>query len=385
MNKYKIWKFGLAVALALTLGLAGCGGGGGDVAANPDTDGDGIPNAVDALPNDATRFVDNVTVQLTGLTPPAASFSAATAVNNSGKVVGYSQDAAAIKAVRWAVNATTGTTGATETLNPLAGAANTYSAAYAINNAGVTVGETESGANIFVAASWAADGTTATALPLTGAAAPAAAYGINNAATAQIVGEAMFGGRQHAVLWNSATAAPVDLGILPGGTFSAAYAINDNGLVVGEADIAGGATHAVAWSVSAAGVKTLGPIDLGVITVADAASVAFDIDNSGRVVGESEDQAGVAHAGMWTLNSTLQPAEKTDLGANGSASAINNTNRIAGHLGATSLATVWDTQKTTLPNSAVVETAFSQATGLNDSNLVVGVQGTRAFVALPKK
>ncbi len=368
MKEKRIWKLGLAVALAMALGLAGCGGGGGDAPAP-------------AIPD---QFIDNVTVPLTGLTAGGGGFSAATAVNNAGKVIGYSEDATAIKAVRWSVNATTGAVTAPETLSPLAGAANTYSAAYAINTAGVTVGETESGANIFVAAFWAANGTTATSLSLTGAAAPAAAYGINNAAAPQIVGEATFGGATHAVLWNSATAAPVDLGLLIGGTSSSAYAINDNGIVVGEATTAAGVTHAVAWSVSSAGAVVLGPVDLGVITVADVGSVAFGIDNTGLVVGESETAGGVIHAGMWTLNSALQPAAKTDLGANGSASAINNANRIVGHLGAASVATVWDLRKLTVPNAAVVETTFSQATGVNDNNLVVGLQGTRAFVAVPK-
>jgi len=385
MKKYRIWKFGWAIGLALSLALAGCGGGGGD-AANPDIDGDGIPNTVDALPNNPSVFVDNVTVLLAGLTPAGGGFSASTAVNNAGKVVGFSENATAeIKAVRWTVNAADGSASAPETLAPLAGAANTHSAAYGINTAGVTVGETESGANNFVAAFWPAAATTATVLSLTGATAPAAAYGINNATTPQMVGEATIGGTLHAVLWNTSTATPVDLGLLPGGTFSAAYAINDGGLVVGEADNANGAIHAVAWRVSPAGAKTLGPVDLGVITVADVGSVAFDVDNSGRVVGESETQTGVVHAGLWTLNgATLVPATKTDLGTDGSALAINEVNRVAGYLGATSVANVWDTRQTTLPNAAVVETTFSQATGLNDGNLVVGLQGTRAFVAVPK-
>src|SRR3990172_8754548 len=115
MKQDKIWTLCWAVALALTLALAGCGGGGD--APNPDTDGDGIPNGVDALPNNPALFVDNVTVQLAGLTPAGGGFSSATAVNNAGKVVGFSENATAeIKAVRWTVNAATGAASAPETL-----------------------------------------------------------------------------------------------------------------------------------------------------------------------------------------------------------------------------------------------------------------------------
>ena len=290
-------------------------------------------------------------------------------------------------AARWTVNATTGAASAPATLNPPAGG--TYSAALGVNTAGLTVGASESGAggNI-VAAFWpagAASGAAATVLPAGGFPGPSSAYGVNNLTTPQIVGEATTtAGNHHAVLWNGTTGAPVDLGILPGGTFSAAYAINDGGMVVGEAD-ASGVTHAVAWLVTTAGARTLGPVDLGIITVADVRSAAYGIDSSGRVVGESENAAGEIHAGMWTLNpATLVPTAKKDLGANAAAYAINEADRIAGRLGTTDVATVWDTRNTALPNRAVPETSFSQAFGINSGNLVVGLSGTRAFVAVPK-
>ena len=381
MKKNKFWKFGLSVFLVMTMALTGCGGGGGD-AIPPDTDGDLIPNAVDAVPNDGTRFVNNVTVALTALSP--AGFSTATAINNSGKTVGYSENAAGeIKAVRWTVSVTGGVvTAPVTTLAPPAG--NTHSAAYGINTAGVTVGESED-VTVIRAAMWpATDGAAATLLPLTGAAAPASAFGINNIGAGQMVGEATIGGALHAVSWHTATSAPVDLGILPGGTFSSAYAINDNGIIVGEGDVAGGAIIAVAWRVSTAGVKTAGPVNLGVITNGDVASVAFDVDNSGRVVGESQTAAGVVHAAMWTLSETLVPSARTDLGANGVAYTITEGTRIAGNLGTTDMATIWDTQNTKLPNDAVAQTTFSQAFGLNAGNMVVGLQGTQAFVAVPK-
>jgi probable HAF family extracellular repeat protein len=337
---------------------------------------------VDAVPNDGTRFVNNVPVALTGL---GGGFSAATAINNSGKTVGYSENAAGeIKAVRWTVSVTGGVVSKPiTTLAPPAG--NTYSAAYGINTAGVTVGESEDVTTIRAAMWPAADGAAATFLSLTGAAAPAAAYGINNIGTGQIAGEAMIGGALHAVCWNTATAAPIDLGLLPGGTFSSAYGINDGGVIVGEADVAGGAITAVAWRVSAAGVKTAGPVNLGVITNGDVASVAFDVDNKGRVVGESQTAAGVVHAAMWTLAETLVPSARTDLGANGTAYAITDGTRIAGNLGTAEAATLWDTQNTKISDGAgPATTTVSQALGINAGNMVVGLHGTQAFVAVPK-
>ncbi len=376
MKKYIIWKFSLAALLALTMALAGCGGGGGGSAANPDIDGDGIPNTADALPNDPTRFAGSTTVLLAGIT--GGAFNTAMGINNNNQVIGLAENAATeVKAVRWNVNATTRTASAPVTLEPLAG--NTYSAAYGINDAGVAVGESASGADT-VAAFWPAGGTTATALSLTGFTVPAAAYHINNAG--QAVGEATVGGLNRAVLWNNTAATPVALGTLTGGTYSSVYFINDGGLAVGEADNAAGATRAVAWLVSPLGAITAGPVDLGTLA-GHAASFALGVDASGRVVGESETDSGESHATLWTINpQTLAVTARTDLGTGG-AHAINTTNRIAGHLGTPSLATLWDTRNTNLANGVSTGATFSQAFGLNNGNLVVGLSGTQGFVAVP--
>jgi probable HAF family extracellular repeat protein len=390
---------GLAIlCLSLALGACSGGGGGGSAAAGTpvvaaaDTDHDGVPDTADAMPNDATRFVDNVTVPLAGLNASGGGFTTATAVNNGGSVVGYAENAASeIRAVRWLVSASDGSASAPTPL-PAVDGGGTYSAAYAVNDAGLAVGESEAGTGVFVATAWDIDGT-ATALaasvsfPVAGR---SAAHGANNRATPQIVGEAStVDGALRAVVWNGVAGAPVDLGILPGGTFSSALAISNDGLVVGEADTATGVTHAAAWRVDANGAKTVGPVDLGIITVADVRSIALAVDSAGRVVGESEDRAGVVHAGLWTLDpTTLAPSAKSDLGADGSAAAINASNRIAGYLGSAAQASVWDTRNTGLPNSAVAETAASEAFGLNDGNLLVGMMatatGASAFVAVPK-
>lgn len=396
-----IFRRSALAILCLSLVLTACsgGGGGGDSAVAPvapvvaaDLDRDAIPDTADAMPNDATRFVDNVTVPLTGLAAAGAGFTTATAVNNGGNVVGYSENSAhEVRAVRWLVSAVDGSASAPTALPPAAGGG-TYSAAYAINNAGLSVGESEAAGGVFVATAWDAAGTptvlaASVTFPVAGR---SAAHGVNNRVTPQIVGEATtVDGALRAVLWHGVAGAPVDLGILPGGTFSSAVAISNDGLVVGEADTATGVTHAVAWQVNASGAKTLGPVDLGVITVADVRSIALGVDSAGRVVGESEDRAGVVHAGLWTLNeTTLVPSAKSDLGANGSVAAINELNRIAGALGSGGQPTVWDTRNLAMPNSAVPETVAGEVLGVNDGNLLVGMiataTGAGAFVAVPK-
>lgn len=390
-------RSGLAiVCLSLALGACSGGGGGGAPAATvvvaADIDRDGVPDSADAMPNDPAHFVNNVTVPLAGLTAAGSGFTTATAVNNGGSVVGYSENTAGeVQAVRWSVNATDGSVSAPTALVGVAGG-NTYSAAYAINHAGLAVGESAAASGVFVATVWNAAGTASAlaasvSFPVAGR---SAAHGVNNRATPQIVGEATnVDGALRAVLWHGVAGAPVDLGILAGGTFSSALAISNDGLVVGEADTASGATHAVAWRVDASGVKTAGPVDLGLITVADVRSMALGVDSSGRVVGESEDNTGVVHAGLWTLNaSTLAPTAKTDLGAVGSAAAINEANRIAGYLGSAVQATVWDTRNTAIADSAAPGTTAGEAFAVNDGNLLVGMVATAggadAFVAVPK-
>ncbi|MGB9376307.1 MAG: hypothetical protein WCB04_02225, partial [Mycobacteriales bacterium] len=57
-----------------------------------------------------------------------------------------------------------------------------------------------------------------------------------------------------AVLAPPASAAPpmppamIDIGTLPGGTTSGAYAVNNSGQVAGSANTASGQTHAIFWS-----------------------------------------------------------------------------------------------------------------------------------------
>ncbi len=387
MKRFRMILIGLLAALALT--LAGCGGGGGGgggggvgAVVNNDIDGDGIPNASDAAPDDANIFAA-FTGFLLDFLAPGSTFSAATDVTNSDMAVGYSDDAAAnIKAVKWTFDEAAQSSTVTQ-LDPLVG--NDYSAAYGANDGGMIVGESADGAD-FTAVIWDAGATTATALEK-GTLTTTAAYGANS--LGQIVGEGDDAGSTVALIWNTKTVAPAPLGNLSGGTTSSAYYISEGGVVVGEADN-GSETHAVLWTVDTAGTVTGGPFDLGKLNAGDLGSIAFSVNDLGEVVGESEASNGEIHAVQWTVDLvTGAVSAAVDLGLAGSDStayANNSINRIAGSdaRGGTALATVWDNRNPALPNPVLAGSAFSQAYGLNEANLTVGISGTQAFVAVPQ-
>jgi probable HAF family extracellular repeat protein len=106
----------------------------------------------------------------------------------------------------------------------------------------------------------------------------------------------------HAFLWSNGTM--TDLGVLGTGSmrnYSEAYALNDNGDVVGEADAATGIvyTHGVLW-------KNGGVTDLGVLP-GDNFSTAWGVNSNDQVVGTSGRGFVPMHAFVW------QNGQMTDL------------------------------------------------------------------------
>ena len=107
-----------------------------------------------------------------------------------------------------------------------------------------------------------------------------------------------------------ASAQLIDLGTLPGGSFSGAFAVS-NGQVVGNADTASGAEHAFSWT------QAGGMVDLG--TLGGSTSEASAVSN-GQVVGTTTNASGPdARAFSWT-----QAGGMVDLGTlpGGSASEV---------------------------------------------------------------
>jgi probable HAF family extracellular repeat protein len=108
-------------------------------------------------------------------------------------------------------------------------------------------------------------------------------------------------GPYHAFRWSNGTM--TDLGTL-GGNYSEAYAINKAGDVVGTADITKSSRdqHAFLWS-NASGTMT----DLGTLTGDDEYIYATDINNAGRVIGYTNNDAFTWYKGTMTDLNTLLP------------------------------------------------------------------------------
>jgi probable HAF family extracellular repeat protein len=358
--------------VAVSLGFViSCGGGG------------------DAPPAAPTTFQAVNLAQLA----PGSTFSAAAAINGTGKVVGTSEDATGnIKGALWTINPGTATASAAIALAPLAG--NNTSAASDINTGGTVVGQSQSGANT-VPVTWTVNPTTGavtagpTALGTFAAGTSGAAYAVTD--TGLIVGELQItaGGASHAVLWRPGVAAPVDLGSLAGN--SAAYSITSQGVVVGESDNPAGATVAVFWTINpTTGAITAGPTALAKLNADDAGSVALGINSSGVIVGEAELASGATHAVRWASPAAASVVtDMGNLGFNSSAAAINTAGNIAAwnsDAGGPAVAryAAGGANPKTFTRLLEDNATFSQAYDINDQGTVVGIFGSRALAIIPR-
>jgi uncharacterized membrane protein len=371
------------VAAALTaLTACGGGGGGGGVAGLPGG-GDG-----NGTPGDTALFTATALQTLAGST-----FSVAAGINGLDEVVGISNGAATpltFKAALWRVTAAGGAAASEVTLLAMPPGAGAYSAANAINDSGVIVGEVESTPGGPVAAvlwpSRTATSAEVVLLPQMGAS-RSAAYGINSAG--RIVGELDSGTDSFAVLWPDRTTAPVILPTIAGQRDAAAFFINDLGEVVGElADDR--EIHAVLWRPDAAGAYTNMPLLLplaGALVGGDCTALA--INAAGDIAGEVTDPTGKLHAVRW-IRGADGSYTVTDLGAapaGSSASGINDGGRIVGHVqAAADGAATAQTWAAGSDAGVVLDPTLgeSRAFAIDAAGRVVGRSGNQAFIALPQ-
>ena len=102
-------------------------------------------------------------------------------------------------------------------------------------------------------------------------------------------------GLWHAVMWNTAGKIQ-DLGLIPGGTYSIAFGINDSSVVVGYGNLSNNAAHAMVWT------STGGMQDLNSLIPAGSGWVLINanaINNVGQITGYGT-KGGSNHAFLLT-------------------------------------------------------------------------------------
>lgn len=237
--------------------------------------------------------------QVMVINSPEGAYNCLGKINNNGQVVGTYNLHPYWVGFIWQ-------NGTMTHLNPFGGEA---SVACSLNNGGQIAGyATASTDYYFHACTWQ-NGIITMLGSLGGSS--SGAYDINN--NGQVVGTAeTSNSASHAALWQNGNV--TDLGTLPGHNYSEALSINDNGWVVGRSSLFGDTTRAFLWKNG-----TMTELD----TSGSSGSIAYDINNSGQVVGASGDNAVLWQNGSMINLSTLGGRWST-------ASGINNSGWIVG-------------------------------------------------------
>jgi probable HAF family extracellular repeat protein len=245
--------------------------------------------------------------------------SRATAVNNAGQVVGFSDLPTGPTGLRHAFLWTS--SGGMQDLGSI-GQSLGESFALDINDAGQIVGWTREVPDGALRAFLWTQGAGMQDLGSLGPNANAMASGINNAG--QVVGQsglaAPSSAASHAVLWTPGQGMQ-DLGTL-GGSISEAVAINSAGQVVGWS----WASDTAPWTSAVVFTPGQGVQDLG--TLAGGRSQAIAINDAGQVVGFSV-VGSDEHAFLWTASGGLE--DISHVTGITSAVAINNNGQVVGN------------------------------------------------------
>jgi probable HAF family extracellular repeat protein len=204
------------------------------------------------------------------------------------------------------------------------------------------------------------------------------AFGLNN--RGQVVGRAsLSSGETHAVLWDQGQL--IDLGTLPGGTYSEAYAINDAGQVVGwsmtdqsTCTAFDGCWHAFLWENGTM-------IDLGGLDPRFQ-SYAYSINGRGQISGTSataDYPFGYFRAVTWLQGELLDlglPDSATDafaLGINAAGTAVG-----AANIDGRSVPILWS--QAAISRLPMPPGESGEARKINDKGLIVGRGANRGLL-----
>ena len=175
-------------------------------------------------------------------------------------------------------------------------------------------------------------------------------------------------GEGHAFV-TGANGAPLDLGVLPGGSWSAAYGLNDAGQAAGYGDIGGGRFRGFIWS-PASGTVILP-------TFGGRSSYALAINGAGQAVGHTQARDGHLHAFL------ASGGALTDLGTlGGHASYAYGINSSGAVVGSSRTARGGDTHAFLFEDGVMFDLntliggaagwELTQAFGINNAGQIVG-------------
>jgi probable HAF family extracellular repeat protein len=221
------------------------------------------------------------------------------------------------------------------------------------------------------------------------------AWGLND--YSEVVGEmgldgTMTGEGNHAYLWSEARGL-VDLGDLPGGEdHSNANAINNRHQVVGYGNNENG-QHPMLWT-AAAGMRNLGNLP----NTTSCCGQAYDINESGQVVGTADGDNFQAHGFLWTEADGMKQLEDLPGVGYSRAFGINEGGQIVGQSGIPSPsypphAVLWDVNTGIVDLNTLVDAkdfVLIEARKINDACVIVGIgletssSHYRGFIAWPK-